>query len=100
MNAAVRLHHGGVPDPTALERSLRDEARDVYAWTSAAGDRFAIHEHPYTKVLYCVRGSIEFTLADGTSLALSAGDRLTLQAGTRHGATVGADGCDCIEGRA
>ena len=100
MNSNVRVQRGGPPDRAALEVALRAEARDVHAWSSAPDDRFAMHEHAYTKILYCVSGAIDFTLSDGTSLALSAGDRLTLPAGTRHGAAVGADGCTCIEGKA
>ncbi len=99
MDHALRKHHGEAPDAAALERSLRIEAREVYGWSSAPGDRFGEHEHAYTKILYCVDGAIDFTLADGTLLALSAGDRLTLPAGTRHSALVGTEGCACIEGK-
>ena len=93
------MQRGGPRDRAALEVALRAAARDVHEWSSAPGDRFAMHEHAYTKILYCVSGSIVFTLSDGTSLALSAGDRLTLPAGTRHGAAVGGQGCTCVEGK-
>jgi hypothetical protein len=34
---------------------------------------------------------------DEGDIALSAGDRLDLPAGTPHAATVGASGCACVE---
>jgi quercetin dioxygenase-like cupin family protein len=77
----------------------RTEARDVYSWSNGPHDRYAEHEHPYTKLLYCAEGSIEFRLADGKTLALDAGDRMVLPAGTRHSAVVGPKGCTCVEGK-
>jgi quercetin dioxygenase-like cupin family protein len=77
---------------------LREEADGCYSWSNAPGDRYAEHAHPYEKLLYCVDGSITFTLRDG-EIALAAGDRMVLPAGTPHGAVVGSRGCTCIEGR-
>src|SRR5207248_2188240 len=50
------------PDPGAIEDALRREARDVYGWSNSPGDRYGEHEHGFTKVLYCTRGSIDFVL--------------------------------------
>jgi cupin superfamily acireductone dioxygenase involved in methionine salvage len=47
-------------------------------------------------VLFCLEGSIVFRTDDG-DVALTAGDRLDLPAGTRHAATVGPAGCACLE---
>ena len=82
-----------------IDARIRGEARDVHSWSNGPGDRYAAHEHAYTKVLYCTSGSIDFDLGDGRTLSLRAGDRLELPAGTRHSAVVGADGCTCIEGK-
>jgi quercetin dioxygenase-like cupin family protein len=90
---------GSSPDPRAIESALREEASDVYGWSNAPGDTYAQHEHSYTKVLYCTRGSIDFVLADGRHVALRAGDRLVLPPGTRHSAVVGPEGCACVEGK-
>ena len=92
-------HAGGPVDPVSIEARLRGEARDVYGWSNAPGDRYADHEHAYTKLLYCTRGSIEFVLADGRHIALAAGDRLLLPPRTRHAAIVGPAGCACVEGK-
>ena len=82
-----------------LEAKVRAEARDVYSWSNGPGDRYGEHEHGYTKLLYCTRGSIDFHLRDGSTIRLVTGDRMVLPAGTRHSATVGPNGCSCIEGK-
>ncbi|HEY7199591.1 MAG TPA: cupin domain-containing protein [Candidatus Dormibacteraeota bacterium] len=84
--------------PDELMARLRAEADGCYAWSNGPGDRYAEHTHPYEKVLYCVAGSITFTLPD-RELRLGPGDRMVLPAGTVHGAVVGPNGCSCIEGR-
>jgi quercetin dioxygenase-like cupin family protein len=87
------------PDPSALEAALRGEARDVYGWSNAPGDTYPEHEHSYTKVLYCTRGSIDFILAAGERVPMRPGDRLVLPPRTRHSALVGPEGCACVEGK-
>ena len=83
----------------SIEESLRREADDVYGWSNGPGERYARHTHPYTKILCCVTGSIDFLLDDRV-IHLVAGDRMVLPAGTAHAATVGPDGCGCVEGKA
>jgi quercetin dioxygenase-like cupin family protein len=91
--ASRRLHD-------ELMERLRAEASSCYAWSNGPRDRYAPHSHSYEKVLYCVDGSITFTLVDeGRELLLNAGDRMVLPAGTVHSAVVGHHGCTCIEGQ-
>jgi len=66
------------------------------SWGNGPGDRYARHEHTFHKVLFCLEGSIVFHIDDG-DVELAAGDRLDLPAGAGHAATVGPDGCACIE---
>lgn len=99
MDVQLVPHPGGAVDAAAIDARVRADARDVYGWSNAPGDRYAAHDHSYTKLLYCTRGSIAFALADGRTVSLRAGDRLVLPAGTRHAALVGPDGCACIEGK-
>jgi mannose-6-phosphate isomerase-like protein (cupin superfamily) len=66
------------------------------SWRNGPGDTYGAHDHPYHKVLFCLQGSIVFETGDG-EVELHAGDRLDLSAGTRHAATVGPQGCACIE---
>ena len=85
-------------EPAELMARLRQEAEGCYSWSNGPGDRYGAHSHSYEKVLYCVAGSITFTLED-REIRLGPGDRMVLAPGTIHGAVVGDDGCTCIEGR-
>lgn len=81
-----------------LMARLRREADGCYSWSNGPGDTYTDHSHSYQKILYCVAGSITFTLAD-REIRLGPGDRMVLPPGTQHGAVVGPNGCLCIEGR-
>jgi len=95
--------HTPCPDPAAAsERAIRAayaaEGLSPYAWGNGPGDRYGVHSHATHKVLYCLQGSITFTLGPGErSVTLHPGDRLDLPAGTPHGAIVGPDGVTCLE---
>jgi mannose-6-phosphate isomerase-like protein (cupin superfamily) len=65
-------------------------------WGNGPGDRYGPHDHRFHKVLFCLAGSIVFHTDDG-DIEMTAGDRLDLEPGTTHGATVGPDGCECVE---
>jgi mannose-6-phosphate isomerase-like protein (cupin superfamily) len=66
------------------------------SWANGPGDRYGRHEHDFHKVLFCLEGSIVFH-TDEEDVELRAGDRLDLEPGTPHAATVGPDGCRCVE---
>lgn len=86
-------------DERSLRESMRAEGLNPHSWSNLPGDRYSPHRHSYDKVIYVVRGSIEFTLPDlGDSVDLHAGDRLDLPAGVVHGAVVGPEGVHCLEG--
>jgi mannose-6-phosphate isomerase-like protein (cupin superfamily) len=81
------------------EAVLTFEAEGCWAprpWANGPGDTYGRHAHGYRKVLFCLEGSITFHLDDG-DVELAPGDRLDLEPGTEHAATVGPDGCSCIE---
>ena len=100
MRAEYRRHGAfEAADPGAIEAALRREAHEVYGWSNAPGDSYPEHEHSYTKVLYCTRGSIDFGVAGGERISLGPGDRLVLRPRTRHSAVVGPSGCSCVEGK-
>ena len=96
MAGATVRKTGGPADRAAAEASLREDGLSPSAWGNGPGDRYGWHEHGYHKVLYCVEGSIVFHTRDG-DLPLEAGDRLDIEPGTEHAATVGPDGCRCVE---
>ena len=90
----------GPPNEIEIARHMRTEGLVPSGWSNEPGDRYGVHSHDYHKVLYCVSGSIRFTLPDegpDAGVDLVPGDRLDLPARTRHGAVVGPHGCDCIE---
>jgi quercetin dioxygenase-like cupin family protein len=83
-----------------LETEFIDEmqaaGRPVSVWSNGPGDTYAEHTHAYKKILCCLQGSIVFHTNEG-DLSLTAGDRLVLEAGTPHSATVGSLGTRCAE---
>jgi quercetin dioxygenase-like cupin family protein len=96
MGAALTRWQGRGPSQDEIERRLRDEGLDPHGWGNAPGEVYGRHTHGYHKVLYCVRGNITFHTDDG-DLELRPGDRLDIEPGTEHGATVGPEGVECVE---
>lgn len=79
-----------------LRTRLHDAGLTTRTFGNAPGDRYGWHEHGRHKILYCVEGSITFHTRGG-DLLLEAGDRIDLEPGTAHAATVHDDGVTCIE---
>jgi quercetin dioxygenase-like cupin family protein len=99
MNATVvRWDKPASPTEQRLLDIFAAENLHPYRWSNGPGDVYGAHSHPYHKVIYVVRGSIEFGLPEsGDSLSLNAGDRLELPAGVQHDAVVGPQGVACLE---
>ncbi len=94
----TRWREAAQPDEAELRKQMRAEGLFPTSWSNGPGDVYSVHSHSYIKVLYCVRGSIRFTLPDaGEALDLAPGDKMVLPSGTRHGALVGPAGVTCIE---
>jgi hypothetical protein len=87
---------GSATRADALAAFAAERCSAPRAWGNGPDDAYGRHEHERPKVLFCVTGSIVFHTDDG-DFALSGGDRLDLPAGTRHAATVGPQGCECVE---
>ena len=97
MTARLTRWDGEAPrDRTAIEGRFRDEGLSPHSWGNAPGDRYGTHSHGYHKVLYCLSGGIVFHMSDG-DIELEPGDRLDVEPGTEHAATVGPDGVECLE---
>lgn len=93
-----RWEEDGIPSEAELRLRLISQGLSPYSWSNAPGDRYEPHTHIYTKVLYCVKGSIIFDFPDSeTSLQLYPGDMFILPPGVRHSALVGPEGVTCIE---
>ena len=87
---------------TSVEQRVRGifnrEALQAARWSNEAGFVYPSHRHPYTKVLYCVEGSIAFRLDETEKvIPLNPGDRLDVPAETTHSAVVGSEGVVCLE---
>jgi mannose-6-phosphate isomerase-like protein (cupin superfamily) len=80
----------------ALEAFRAEDCSAPRPWGNGPGDTYGRHAHGYHKVLFCLDGSITFHLENG-DIELEPGDRLDIEPGTEHGATVGPNGCSCVE---
>jgi mannose-6-phosphate isomerase-like protein (cupin superfamily) len=80
----------------ALEAFRAEDCSAPRPWGNGPGDTYGRHAHGYHKVLFCLDGSITFHLENG-DIELEPGDRLDIESGTEHGATVGPNGCSCVE---
>jgi mannose-6-phosphate isomerase-like protein (cupin superfamily) len=87
---------GDASREAAVAALAREGASSPRFWANGPGDRYGAHEHGFHKVLFCLSGSIVFHV-DGEDVELTAGDRLALEPGTVHAATVGPSGCGCVE---
>jgi mannose-6-phosphate isomerase-like protein (cupin superfamily) len=82
----------------AIKATLAHGRLTPGGWSSASGDVYESHSHPYHKVLYCLQGFITFTLDEtGEQFELHRGDRLDIDPDTAHSAIVGLQGVYCIE---
>lgn len=75
---------------------MRAVGHPVSEWSNAPGDTYSAHSHPYQKILCCLEGSIVFHFEHGDE-SLRTGDRLVVDAGVEHAATVGPAGVRCAE---
>jgi len=96
MGATVEKANGEAPSREEIQARFEEEGLRPSSWGNAPGDEYGWHSHRYHKVLYCVQGGIVFH-TEGGDFALEAGDRLDVEPGTEHAATVGSDGVQCIE---
>jgi mannose-6-phosphate isomerase-like protein (cupin superfamily) len=87
---------GTVSEEDALAIFAAEGSGPARPWANGPGDAYGLHEHDRPKVLFCTRGSIKFHTRDG-DVEITAGDRLDLPPGTEHAATVGPEGCACVE---
>jgi mannose-6-phosphate isomerase-like protein (cupin superfamily) len=94
--AAVKTTRAADGRPGALAAFEAESTSGPRFWGNGPGDRYGRHEHGFHKVLFCLAGSIVFHTDDG-DVELRPGDRLDLDPGTAHAATVGPEGCECVE---
>lgn len=100
----IRWQGATTPKETELRQRMQQVGLAPYEWSNGPGEYYAVHSHNYQKVLYCVEGSIRFTLPDirdssgaSTVIDLTPGDCMVLPTGVRHNAQVGPNGVTCLE---
>lgn len=82
MAARVLTHCGPAGDePALLTRLAGDGWSGGYGWGNGPHEEYPEHSHAYDKALFCVRGSIVFSTADGD---LPPGSRRPVGAGARY----------------
>lgn len=97
MAARKTLNEGHAPSREDLESRFRAEGlAEVRWWSNGPGETFDWHDHPFHKVLFCSEGGVVFHTREG-DIELRPGDRLDIEAGTEHAATVGSEGVTCVE---
>ena len=96
MGVRVKKARGEARREDELRKWFAAEGLSPNAWGNGPGDRYGTHSHGYHKILFCLSGSIVFHTADG-DVELQPGDRLDVEPGTDHSATVGPEGVRCIE---
>lgn len=88
---------GAAPEREAALRAFAGEGCSApRPRSNGPGYAYGWHSHAYHKVLFCLRGSVTFHVREG-DVTLGQGDRLDLDPGTEHAATVGPQGCSCVE---
>lgn len=96
MAARMEKSSNGSPGRREIEGRFGEEGLSPHAWKNGPGYEYEWHTHGYHKVLYCVSGGIVFHTEEG-DFEMEPGDRLDVEPGTGHSATVGPDGVLCME---
>jgi quercetin dioxygenase-like cupin family protein len=96
VSAWMEKAEAGATGRKVIEAKFAGEGLDPHQWGNAPNYEYDRHSHGYHKVLYCVSGSIVFHTEEG-DFELKPGDRLDVEPGTEHAATVGPDGVVCME---
>lgn len=87
------------PTLSEIEELLRQEGLEPDIWGNEPDYQYAVHSHNYTKIIYCVRGFIDFIFpAERKTIRLEPGDKMIVPKGMEHGAIVGDLGVTCVEG--
>src|SRR5438067_258724 len=94
----IRWRGGQHPTHQAITQKLQQEGLRPYTWKNGPNYRDAVRSHGYSKILYCVEGSIEIVLPDvNQTVLLRPGDRMELPRGVRHATIIGPQGAQCVE---
>jgi quercetin dioxygenase-like cupin family protein len=94
----IRWRGGQHPSYQTITQKMHDEGLRPYTWSNGPNCRDTVRSHGYSKVLYCVEGSVEVVLPDvNQTVVLRPGDRMELPRGVRHATIIGPRGAQCVE---
>lgn len=75
-----------------IEKSIQEEGFTPLKYENGPGDIYTLHQHPETKLLAFLSGSMEVKAGDET-FNCEKGDKLLIPGNTPHSAVVGQVGC-------
>lgn len=75
-----------------IEKMIRGDGFDPMKFSNSAGDIYQLHQHPETKLLVFLEGTME-VVAAGEKFSCTAGDKLVIPGNAPHSAVVGPSGC-------
>lgn len=98
MSKLVRWPKKVAPTEAEILAYFSADGLSPHNWCNSPNYEYPVHRHPYTKVLYCLKGTIDFQIhPDGKIFDLNPGDKLVVDAKAGHSAVVGPFGVTCIE---
>lgn len=96
MGARLQKANGEPSGADEIRAHFEEEGLSPHGWGNGPDFRYEWHSHAYLKVLYCVTGGIVFHTHE-RDIELAPGDRMEIDPGTEHAATVGTEGVQCME---
>ncbi len=94
----TRWQWGGDVSEDELRAEMRSQGLAPFAWRNGPHDHYSLHSRSYTRVIYVIRGSAVFHFSEtDEDVTLEPGDRIQIEARTRHAITVGDEGVSCLE---
>jgi len=89
---------GGDVSEDELRAEMRAQGLAPFVWHNGPGDHLSDHSRSYTRVIYVIQGSATFHFAEtNEDVELNPGDKIEIDARTRHAITVGDEGVYCLE---
>lgn len=75
-----------------IEKNIEEEGFTPLKYENGPGDIYPLHQHPETKLLAFLSGSMEVKVGEET-FNCEKGDKLLIPGNTPHSAVVGPTGC-------
>ena len=75
-----------------IKKLIKSEGFDSNLFSNQPGYVYEHHQHPETKLLGCLKGSMKVTV-NGKEYDFEPGDKLIITGNTPHKAVVGSKGC-------